>query len=465
MPAAASPPAVPAPSDAPLHERTPVRVALLGCGVVGSQVANLLLEQSPDLGARVGAPLQLVGVAVRDLTRPRDGVPAELLTDDAEALVDTADIVVELMGGIEPARGLILRALARGASVVTANKQLLAEQGPVLFEAADAARADLSFEAAVAGAIPIVRPVRESLAGDQVNRVLGIVNGTTNYVLDEMTTQGMDLDDAVKRAQELGYAEADPTADVDGFDAAAKAAILASLAFHTRVSIHQVAREGIRGITSDDVDWARRTGYVLKLLAIAERTGEGVAARVHPALVPTDHPLAAVRGAFNAVFVEAEGAGPLMFYGQGAGGRPTASAVLGDVVSAARDRLIGGKGPQESAYASLPVLPSDAAVTRYQVRLEVADRTGVLAQVAGVLAEHGVSIDTVRQSEALTAPFEAEPASEPAPGAVPDEGEPVARLVITTHAAREASLAATVAALEGLEPVRQITSVLRVEGV
>ncbi len=465
MPAAADLPTVPASSGPSRSEVRPLRVALLGCGVVGTEVARGLLENSTELAARAGAPLEVVGIAVRDASRQREGIPAGLLTEDAEGLVAEADVVVELMGGIEPARTLILRALAQGASVVTANKQLLAEQGPVLFEAADAARADLSFEAAVAGAIPIVRPVRESLAGDQVQRVLGIVNGTTNYVLDEMTTQGLDLEDVVKRAQELGYAEADPTADVDGFDAAAKAAILASLAFHTRVSIHQVAREGIRGITRDDVDWARRTGYVLKLLAIAERTSEGVAARVHPALVPTDHPLAAVRGAFNAVFVEAESAGPLMFYGQGAGGRPTSSAVLGDLVSAARDRLVGGKGPRESAYASLPVLAADAAVTRYQVRLEVADRTGVLAQVAGVLADHGVSIDTVRQSEALTASFEAEPASEPAAEVEPEETEPVARLVITTHAAREASLAATVAALDGLDPVRQITSILRVEGV
>ncbi|WP_277209935.1 homoserine dehydrogenase [Isoptericola croceus] len=454
----------PAPDPSPAAPR-PLRVALLGCGVVGTQVARVLLEHPDDLAARAGAPLELVGIAVRDTTTPRDGVPPELLTDDAASLVTRADLVVEVMGGIEPARTLILSAIEHGASVVTANKALLAEQGPVLFEAADAAGVDLSFEAAVAGAIPIVRPVRESLAGDHVTRVLGIVNGTTNYVLDEMATQGLGLDKAVQQAQELGYAEADPTADVDGFDAAAKAAILASLAFHTRVSIDQVAREGIRSITTDDVEWARRSGYVLKLLAIAERTAEGVAARVHPALVPTDHPLAAVRGAFNAVFVEAEAAGPLMFYGQGAGGRPTSSAVLGDLVSAARDRLVGGKGPRESAYASLPVLAADAAVTRYQVRLEVADRTGVLAQVAGVLADHGVSIDTVRQSEALTASFEAEPASEPAAEAEPEETEPLARLVITTHAAREASLAATVAALDGLDPVRQITSVLRVEGV
>ncbi|WP_240930587.1 homoserine dehydrogenase [Isoptericola sp. BMS4] len=450
--------AVPAPdrsTDARPGTPGTLRVALLGCGVVGSEVARALIEHADDLAARAGAHLDLVGIAVRDTSRPRDGVgtviPAELLTDDAGALVDSADLVVELMGGIEPARGLIRRAIEGGASVVTANKALLAEHGPELFEAADDAGVDLSFEAAVAGAIPIVRPVRESLAGDQVRRVLGIVNGTTNYVLDQMTTHGAELEDAVKEAQALGYAEADPTADVEGFDAAAKAAILASLAFHTRVRLDQVAREGITAITPADVVAARLTGHVVKLLAIAERTAEGVSVRVHPALVPGDHPLAAVRGAFNAVFVEADGAGPLMFYGQGAGGRPTASAVLGDLVSAARDRLVGGKGPRESAYASLPVLPADAAVTRYQVRLAVADRPGALAQVAGVLADHGVSIDTMRQ-----APDE--------PYAT-DVAEGRAAVLLTTHAAREASLAATVDALQRTDRVHEITSVLRVEGV
>ncbi|MCA5893840.1 homoserine dehydrogenase [Isoptericola sp. NEAU-Y5] len=428
-----------------------LRVALLGYGVVGSQVARALVENADDLAARSGARLELVGVAVRDASRPRDGVgtvvPASLLTEDAEALVDRADLVIEVMGGLEPARSLIRRAIAAGASVVTANKALLAAQGPELFEAADAARVDLAFEAAVAGAIPIVRPVRESLAGDQVRRVLGIVNGTTNYVLDQMTTLGLDLSDALAEAQALGFAEADPTADVEGYDAAAKAAILASLAFHTRVSIDQVAREGITGVTAADVVAAATTGHVVKLLAIAERTAEGVSVRVHPALVPAAHPLAAVHGAFNAVFVEADGAGPLMFYGQGAGGRPTASAVLGDLVSAARDRLSGGKGSYESAYASLPVLPADAAVTRYQVRLVVADRPGVLAQVAGVLADHGVSIDAVRQTTGE------------------ESADGTASLLITTHAAREASLAATVAAVDGLGSVHEITSVLRVEGV
>ncbi|MFD2793177.1 homoserine dehydrogenase [Promicromonospora vindobonensis] len=431
----------------PVHVPEPargLRVALLGCGVVGTEVARMLLDQGVDLAARVGAPLELAGIAVRNADRPRDAViPRDLLTEDVESLVDGADIVIEVMGGIEPARGLLLRAIESGAAVVTANKALLAADGPTLYKAADSAGVDIYYEAAVAGAIPIVRPVRESLAGDYVRRVLGIVNGTTNYVLDQMATSGMELSDAVKQAQELGFAEADPTADVEGYDAAAKAAILASLAFHTRVSADDVAREGITGVTADDVAWAARTGHAVKLLAIAEQTGEGVSVRVHPALVPLEHPLAGVKGAFNAIFVEADAAGPLMFYGQGAGGRPTASAVVGDVVSAARHRVLGGKGPQESIYAARPLLPADAAVTRYQVRLLVADLPGVLAQVAGVVGDHGVSIDTMRQTG-------------------PSEG--TAELLLTTHAAREASLAATIAAVRNLEPVREITSVLRVEG-
>jgi len=446
------------PSAAESHP--PLRVALLGCGVVGTQVARLLTEQADDLASRAGARLELVGIAVRDVAAPRDPVvDRALLTDDAEALVERADIVVEVMGGTEPARSLLLRAIGAGAAVVTANKALLAEDGPTLYKAADAAGVDIYFEAAVAGAIPIVRPVRESLAGDRVRRVLGIVNGTTNYVLDQMATTGKSLADAVREAQELGYAEADPTADVEGYDAAAKAAILASLAFHTRVSLDDVAREGIMSVTADDVAWAAQTGHVIKLLAIAElRDGDatggpgGVSVRVHPSLLPTTHPLATVRGSFNAVFVEAESAGELMFYGRGAGGAPTASAVLGDVVSAARHRVLGGKGPQESTYAELAILPPSAAVTRFQVRLDVDDRPGVLAQVAHALAEHGVSIEAVRQP---TAPG----------GAGGDAAATgVAELLITTHAAPESALSATVSALAGLEPVRTITSVLRVEG-
>src|SRR5690606_9611109 len=384
---------------------------------------------------------------VRDATRPREGITGtgleSLLTEDAEALVGRADLVIEVMGGIEPARTLLLAAIGSGASVVTANKALLAEDGPTLYAAADAAGVDLYFEAAVAGAIPIVRPVRESLAGDRVRRVVGIVNGTTNYVLDQMATTGLGLDEAVRQAQELGYAEADPTADVEGYDAAAKAAILASLAFHTRVCLDDVHREGITGVSADDVAWAARTEHVIKLLAIAEQSDGGIAVRVHPALVPLSHPLAGVHGAFNAVFVEAEAAGELMFYGRGAGGAPTASAVLGDVVAAGRHRVLGGKGPSESSYAQLPVLPASQALTRVQIRIDVQDRPGVLAKVAAVVAEHGVSIEAVRQAPV---------------------GE-VAHLVVTTHAARQDALDKTVEAIRGIDVVDRVVSVLRVEGI
>ncbi len=427
-----------------------LRVAVLGAGTVGTEVVRLLTTQAADLASRIGAPLELVGIAVRNRHAERDPVidPA-LLTEDARALVDKADLVVEVMGGIEPARELILRAIRNGAAVVTANKALLAEDGPTLYAAADAAGVDLYFEAAVAGGIPVVRAVRESLAGDQVRRVLGIVNGTTNYVLDKMATEGLDLEQAVKEAQALGYAEADPTADVEGYDAAAKTAILASLAFHTRVPLDAVGRTGITGLTSADVMWAERTGHVLKLLAVAERahdedTGvDGVLVGVHPTLVPAEHPLAKVGGSFNAVFVETAAAGELMFLGRGAGGAPTASAVLGDVVAVARHRVAGGRGPDESSYADLPVLPADAARARFQLRLDVADRPGVLAQVAAAHAEHGVSIEAVRQS----------------PGAAG-----LAHLVITTHTTSERALRATAEAVRGLVAVHRVVSVLRVEG-
>ena len=421
-----------------------LKVAVLGCGVVGTQVVRLLVEQADDLTARTGARLELVGVAVRSLDAERDPVvDRALLTTDAAELVARADLVVELMGGVEPARTLLLSAIEHGASVVTANKALLAADGPTLYAAADAAGVDLYFEAAVAGAVPVVRAVRESLAGDTVRRVLGIVNGTTNFVLDTMASDDLDLERAVKDAQRLGYAEADPTADVEGFDAAAKAAILASLAFHTRVSLDDVAREGITGLTDEDVAWAARTGHVLKLLAVAERLDGGISVRVHPALVPLEHPLAGVRGAFNAVFVEAEAAGQLMFYGPGAGGVPTASAVLGDLVSVARHKVTGARGPAESFYAELPLLPAQAAVSRFQVRLDVADRPGVLAQVAAALANLGVSIEAVRQTPTGAGP---------------------AHLVISTHAATEAARAATVEALAALPVVDRVVSVLRVEG-
>ena len=428
-----------------------LNVAVLGCGSVGSQVVRLLTEQADDLAARVGAPVQLVGVAVRRIDAPREvEVPEGLLTTDAAGLVarDDVDLVVEVIGGIEPARSLILAALEGGASVVTANKALLAEDGPTLFEAAEKAGRDLYYEAAVAGAIPILRPLRESLAGDRVTRVLGIVNGTTNFILDKMDTTGAGFEEALEEAQDLGYAEADPTADVEGFDAAAKAAILASLAFHTRVTAADVHREGITDVTAADIASAREMGSVVKLLAIAEladgaRGDAGVSVRVHPAMIPRSHPLASVREAFNAVFVESEAAGQLMFYGPGAGGSPTASAVLGDLVTVARNRLDETRGPGESSYADRVVLPMGETRTRYHIAIDVDDRAGVLAEIATAFAEEDVSIQTLRQ-----------------------EGRGAdAQLVVVSHDATDAQLAATVERLRGLACVREVTSVMRVEGM
>jgi homoserine dehydrogenase len=430
---------------------TPLRVALLGCGVVGSEVARLIIEQAEDLRARVGRPLELVGIAVRQYDRDRPGIDPELFTTDAETLVtrEDVDLVIEVIGGIEPARSLILAALRNGASVVTANKTLLAEDGAALFEAAARAGADLYFEAAVAGAIPIIRPLRESLVGDEITSVIGIVNGTTNYILDRMDTAGIGFAEALAEAQQLGYAEADPTADVEGFDAAAKAAILASLAFHTRVTGADVYREGITGITSADIASAHDIGCVVKLLAIcqlspptpgvADRT---VSVRVHPAMIPRSHPLAGVGDAYNAVFVESMSAGRLMFYGPGAGGSPTASAVLGDLVTVARNRLRGAVGPGESSYAARPVSEIGNVITRYHLSLQVADRAGVLQTIAHAFADHDVSIETVRQN-----------------GRGAD-----AQLVIVTHHAQDAALSATVQTLRQLEVVREVTSVMRVEG-
>ncbi|WML84681.1 homoserine dehydrogenase [Streptomyces sp. VNUA74] len=424
----------------------PLKVALLGCGVVGSEVARIMTTHADDLAARIGAPVELAGVAVRRPDRVREGIDPALVTTDATALVKRGDIdvVVEVIGGIEPARTLITTAFEHGASVVSANKALIAQDGASLHAAADEHGKDLYYEAAVAGAIPLIRPLRESLAGDKVNRVLGIVNGTTNFILDAMDTTGAGYQEALDEATALGYAEADPTADVEGFDAAAKAAILAGIAFHTRVRLDDVYREGMSEVTAGDFASAKEMGCTIKLLAICERAADGgsVTARVHPAMVPLSHPLANVREAYNAVFVESEAAGQLMFYGPGAGGSPTASAVLGDLVAVCRNRIGGATGPGESAYAALPVSPMGEVVTRYHISLDVADKPGVLAQVATVFAEHGVSIDTVRQSG--------------------KDGE--ASLVVVTHRASDAALGGTVEALRKLDTVRGVASIMRVEG-
>ncbi len=425
----------------------PLRIALLGCGGVGSEVVRQLDQRRVELGARVGAPLEIAGIAVRRPQRARNlPVDPALFTADAAGLVarDDVDIVIEVVGGIEPARSWMLSALASGKSVVTANKALLAADGTTLYEAAGAAGVDLYYEASVAGAIPLLRPLRESLVGDSVVRVLGIVNGTTNYILTRMEETGASFSEALEEATALGYAEADPTADIDGFDAASKAAIIASLAFHTRVRSSDVYREGIGAVTSSDMASAKAMGATVKLLAIAERAvaESGISVRVHPAMIPLTHPLASVREAYNAVFVEAESAGSMMFYGRGAGGTPTASAVLGDLVTVARNRLSGRHGPRESAYANLAVLPMGRTVTRYHVSLDVADKAGVLAVVASAFASQDVSISSVRQE---------------------GRGDD-ASLVLVTHTATDAALAATVDQLRDLDVVRAVASVMRVEG-
>jgi homoserine dehydrogenase len=433
-------------------EYRPLRVALLGAGSVGAQVARLLTENKAELAARVGAELELIGIAVRDIKASRaEGFPTELLTTEVEKLILGADIVIEVMGGIEPAKTYILQALNSGSDVITANKALLATHGTELFDTAEQVGAQLYFEAAVAAAIPIIRPLRESLAGDKVQRIMGIVNGSTNYILDRMDTAGVSLEEAMSEATELGYLEADPTLDVEGYDAAQKAAILAYLAFHTEVPIEQVHREGITSVTPELMRAAQRDGNVIKLLAIAERIDadksgvEGISVRVYPTLIPRTHPLGSVRGAFNAVFVEAESAGQLMFYGAGAGGAQTASAILGDLVSAAKRHVAGGPGLADSVHANLPILGIDRIFTRYQITLEATDQPGVLAAIANIFASHEVSIEFVEQT--------------------PTPGRKTANLEIGTHEATDASLSAVVAALAASDAVESITSVIRLEGI
>ncbi len=419
---------------------------MLGCGVVGSQIARLLVENKSDLTSRAGANLELVKVAVKDIKTKREGIPSNLLTDDAKSIVNDPeiDLIIEVIGGINPAKELILTAIKNGKSVVTANKALLAQSGAELYAAADNANVDLYYEAAVAGAIPILRPLRESLVGDQVLRIMGIVNGTTNYILTKMDESGTAFEDALKQAQALGFAEADPTADVEAIDAASKAAILAGLAFHSRVSDSDVYREGITKITATDVKVAKAMDMVIKLLAIAELTPGGeISVRVHPALISRTHPLASVRESFNAVFVEAKSAGQLMFYGKGAGGEPTASAILGDLVAVARHKVSGGIGPKESDYADLKIAKIGQTKTRYLIRLNVADKPGVLESVAHVFASQGVSIQTVRQTGAG------------------DKAE----LIVMTHSSTESALSETVKDLSKLAAVTDVASVLRVEGV
>jgi homoserine dehydrogenase len=421
-----------------------IRIGLLGCGTVGAGVVTILAREAADITVRTGAKLEVTRVAVRDLDRDRGlPLPADVFTDDPLSVVEAedVDVVVEVMGGIEPAGSLIRRALELGKSVVTANKELLAKEGPELYAAARSAGVDLAYEAAVAGAIPIIKPLKESLAGDRVRRVVGILNGTTNYILTKMTEEGAAYEDVLADAQALGYAEADPTADVGGHDAAAKTAILASLAFDSQVHDHEVFREGIERVTATDIRTADRLGYVIKLIGIASEVDDRVAVRVHPTFLPKEHPLASVRDAYNAIYVEAEAAGELMFYGRGAGSEPTGSAVVGDVIDVARNLMQTARGPYESQHRAKPIRPIEELTTQYYVLLDVADRSGVLADVATTFGSHDVSIAQVWQ--------------EGTGGS--------AQLVLITHQAQERDLRATVDALASLPAVRSVASVLRVE--
>ena len=420
-------------------------MGLLGCGNVGAAVVRLLEGHAEDIAMRAGCRLEVTRVAVHDLDRPRD-VPLrrEAFTTDGMSIVDDPDIdlVCELIGGTEPARSLMLRAFANGKPIVTANKELLASGGKELFDAAEDADVDLYFEAAVGGGIPLIRPMKESLTGERVTRILGIVNGTTNYVLTQMSQHGWSFDDALAEAQRLGYAEADPTADVEGYDAAAKCAILASIAFNTRVVTGDVYREGIGNVTALDIADAARMGYVVKLLALAELEDDEVCARVHPAMIPASHPLASVRDAFNAVFVEGPNIGQLMFYGPGAGGDATATAVVGDLVTVARHRLAGVRGVGCTCTLDRRIRPMDDTRGQYYLNLHVEDRPGVLAEIADHFGQNGISIERVWQEGSG------------------DE----ATLVFITHRAQEGPFQKTLQELRELPAVRAVSSILRVEG-
>jgi homoserine dehydrogenase len=422
-----------------------LKVGLLGCGTVGSAVVRLLGEHRDDIARRAGCRLEVTKVAVRDPSKPRD-VPIghDAFVDDPMAVIDDpgVDIVCELIGGNEPAAALVLAAFERDKPVVTANKELLATRGRELFDASDAKGLDLYFEAAVGGGIPLIRPLKESLTGERLRRVTGIVNGTTNFILTRMSDEGRAFDDVLLEAQRLGYAETDPTADVDGHDAAAKCAILASIAFNARVVAEDVFREGIARVTIEDIEFARRLGYVVKLLAIAEiGEDERIAARVHPAMIPASHPLASVRDAYNAVFVEGPKVGELMFYGRGAGGEPTATAVVGDLVSVARNLLAGARGVGCTCFHERTIRPMSEMTGQYYILLRVDDRPGVLAEIASVFGRNEVSIKSVWQ-----------------------EGTGLdAQLVFVTHRAREGAFQQAVSELHGVPVVREVRSVLRVE--
>ncbi|MDI6871288.1 MAG: homoserine dehydrogenase [Bacillota bacterium] len=423
----------------------PIGVGLLGLGTVGAGVVRVLDLNRDRIEREVGAPVSIRRVLVRDLAKPRAAdVPPDLLTDDYDLLLEDREIevIVEAIGGVEPAATYLSRAIAAGKQIVTANKELLARQGRELIRAAEEKGVQFRFEAAVAGGIPIISALKESLAANRVSRVMGIVNGTTNYILTAMTEEGRDFTTALAEAQALGYAEADPAADVDGWDAAYKLAILASIAFGSRIAVEDVLVEGIRHLEPADITYAGELGFRIKLLAIGQDEGGRVAVRVHPTMIPARHPLAAVNGVYNAVFVRGNAVGDLMFYGRGAGDLPTASSILGDVVNVARHLASCGPHRICSCFYDYPVIPAGDLKTRYYLRMEVVDQPGVLAKIAGAFGAHGVSLASVIQK---------------------GHGSDPVTLVFVTHTVKEADLRAALREIEGFTVVHAVRNVIRVE--
>ena len=421
-----------------------IKVALLGAGTVGGGVYKLVERRAAEMPDKVGAELKITKVLVKNLQKKREGIPSEVLTDDWEGIIHDPEIsiVIELMGGVEPARTYILQALEAGKNVVTANKDLLAEHGQELMEDAERNHRDLCFEAAVGGGIPIIRPLKECLAGNEITEVMGIVNGTTNYILTKMTQEGWDFDDALKEAQRLGFAEADPTADVEGLDAGRKMAILASIAFHSRVTFKDVDVKGITKITAKDIQYAKEFGYTLKLLGVARNEGGKMEVGVSPMMIPSTHPLANVNDSFNAVFVHGDAVDDAMFQGRGAGEFPTASAVVGDLISVARDMQYDCCGRIGcSCYKNLSMKPAGEARHKYFLRLIVEDRTGILAGVAGVLGNNGVSINQVIQKPAVNG---------------------VAELVVITDKVETRHLNDAMMIFGEMSMIREVASVIRV---
>lgn len=426
-----------------MENKKTVKIGLLGLGTVGGGVYKLLQRQKDEMMNKTGAEIEIAKILVHNIKKPREGVPAELLTNHWKEIIanDEIDIVIEVMGGIEPARTMILEALNAGKNVVTANKDLVAVHGGELLEAAEKNGVDFLFEAAVAGGIPIIRPLKQCLAGNEIDEVVGIMNGTTNYILTKMFEEGMDFKEALAKATELGYAEADPTADIEGLDAGRKVAILASIAFHSRVVFFDVYTEGITKISAKDIAYAKEFGSVIKLLGVAHNTETGIEVSVHPMLLSKDHPLASVRDSFNAVFVHGDAVDDAMFYGRGAGEFPTASAIVGDVIDVVRDIRYHCNGRIScTCYRQLPIKSFADVKNKFFIRMQVENKPGVLAAIASVFGEHKVSISKVVQK-------------------IITDG--VAELVIVTDAVKEYHMEDALEQLKKMDTMREISSVIR----